>query len=166
MGSAIAASAGAMGPSAGGSNYYPYSTIGGTSIIQSGLMPRGVGMTIPGVGIYVNPASAHDLGLLRHEFGHVLQAQLWGEGTYFSRVVPTSIESFNLASKYGDPMAHYSTWTEWSANKLSYEYFGEPADWNTNAYRLSPNPNVNNPYSQMPNDLLQRFPVLFINKTQ
>ncbi|HQJ90155.1 MAG TPA: hypothetical protein PLB70_06035, partial [Paludibacteraceae bacterium] len=29
------------------------------------------------------------------------------------------------------------TWTEWSANRLSWEHFGRPADWNMLCFPIS-----------------------------
>ncbi len=100
---------------------------------EVGDLKYGAAFTLPGVGIFVNPRDVYNLDLLRHEFGHVLQAREWGMAFFYGTVVPVSLESTQNGFR------HQETWTEWYANKLSYEYFGRPTDWNMTRYRISPN---------------------------
>jgi hypothetical protein len=101
---------------------------------HSKYLGDGAGMTIPGVGIFVGPEDAGNINLLRHEFGHILQYQKWGAMFYWTQVVPASIKSANVYKQD----AHMQTWTEWSANRLSYEYFGRPKDWDIDYYKIFP----------------------------
>jgi RHS repeat-associated protein len=91
--------------------------------------------TVPGVGIFVNPKDVNNLDMLRHEFGHVLQYRAWGTFFYYSQIVPTSIQS---AFSTNSDIEHQQTWTEWSANFLSWSYFGFPNDWDRKQYPLNP----------------------------
>ena len=84
------------------------------------------GVTIPERGIIVGRGVYKgDWDMIQHEFGHVLQYRLWGSDLYWSEIAPTSVMSI---LKYSD---HYNTWTEWSANYLSYHHLGQPANWST-----------------------------------
>jgi hypothetical protein len=129
---------GAYGPWAGCiKNYYPNTTIEGVPIIQSSLLTEYSAFTVPGVGIYAHPYVAHDLDLLRHEFGHILQARMWGNNFYYTEIVPASVKSYRLSLKYPQ-YNHSETWTEWTANRLSYNYFGQPKNWDFDFYPISP----------------------------
>ena len=84
--------------------------------------------TLPGVGIFVNAVDVNNIDLLRHEFGHILQARIWGNKFYYSEVVPASLRSANKANN-NRSFNHDYTWTEWTANYFSYKYFNSPSDW-------------------------------------
>jgi hypothetical protein len=101
------------------------------------------GMTLPNVGIFINPAQTKNKDLLRHEFGHILQHRKWGNEYYSDVIIPTSVNS--TLDKYD----HMSTWTEWSANYLSYMWFNQPKDWNFTDYPIAPT-NPSNPRSSFP----------------
>ena len=59
-------------------------------------------MTVPGVGIFVGPGGINDVDLLKHEFGHILQARKWGAGVFYGDVAPASLRYAKLC-KYVDP---------------------------------------------------------------
>lgn len=89
---------------------------------------RGAAVTIPWIGIFVGKGFKNDIDLLRHEYGHILQYKKWGFCKFWTQVAVTSLKSAKYSRKYA--VNHMHTWTEWSANRLSYEYFNRPKDWN------------------------------------
>jgi hypothetical protein len=94
-----------------------------------GALKNRAAMTLPGVGIFVNPKDLYNVDLLRHEFGHILQAQVWGNDFFYHVIVPASIASADRANN--DPsFNHQESWTEVTANNLAWNYFGRPKDWN------------------------------------
>ena len=102
-----------------------------------GDLKYGAAFALPGVGIFVNPSDVNNIDLLRHEFGHILQARLWGHLFFYRTVVAVSVASAhkaNTTTRYN----HQHTWTEWSANLLSYNYFKAPANWNMKRYPINP----------------------------
>jgi hypothetical protein len=105
--------------------------------LNFGNFKKGAAMTIPGIGIFVGPGGANDIDLLRHEFGHIIQNDKWGSKIFWVYIVPTSVKSANRANI--DPsFNHMDTWTEWSANLLSYRYFNQPSDWNETRFPTFP----------------------------
>lgn len=91
---------------------------------------RRCAITWPGVGIFCSPCLVDNIPLLRHEFGHVLQRRYFGWWFYWFRVAPVSfLSAVRAACRWMRPFFHADTWTEWSANRLSYAYFHQPADW-------------------------------------
>lgn len=113
-----------------------YQYIEGVRIIQQVAIRANTAFTLPGFGIVVHPSVAGDIDLLCHEFGHILQARAWGLIYYYNTVAPASIESFNkslITSGY----SHDDTWTEWSASRMAYEYFGRPGTWNFTSYPVT-----------------------------
>ena len=115
-----------------------YTSFEGVQIISSSLLDEGSAFTVPGVGIYIHPSVSNDRDLLRHEFGHILQARAWGPAYYFCVVAPTSYRSYKNWLKNPGSFSHDDTWSEWSASRLSYEYFGQPADWRRKEYPIYP----------------------------
>lgn len=101
-----------------------------------GDLKHGAAFALPAIGIFVNPTDVSNIDLLRHEFGHMLQARLWGHLFFYSTVVPVSVASAHKAN--ATSYDHQHTWTEWSANLLSYKYFKAPANWNMKRYPVSP----------------------------
>ncbi len=97
---------------------------------------RGAAVTIPWLGIFVGKGFENDQDLLRHEFGHVLQFRKWGFWMFWRHIASASLISANHSRKYATN--HMNTWTEWSANRLSYEYFNCPKDWNFTFFPISP----------------------------
>jgi len=93
------------------------------------------GLTVPERGILVGRGVyKNDWDMIRHEFGHVLQYRLWGSDVYWKEVGPTSFKS---AKNYSS-REHMNTWTEWSANYLSYHHLGQPSNWNLGYYVIWP----------------------------
>jgi hypothetical protein len=102
-----------------------------------GNLKNRAALALPGIGIFVHPQDTKNIALIRHEFGHILQAKKWGKLFFYSTIAWTSLMSArksNSDSNYD----HQATWTEWSANKLAYNYFNQPADWPTQQYPLNP----------------------------
>ncbi len=98
--------------------------------------------TVPGLGIFVNPSELYDIDLLSHEFGHILQYRIWGPAFYVT-MASASVASVNRADN--DPSYdHQWSWTEWTANYFSYNYFGQPSNWNFTSNPIQP------PVSTMP----------------
>jgi hypothetical protein len=101
-----------------------------------GDLEGGGGITFPGLGIliseeyYENRPSKDRLDLLRHEFGHILQARRYGNAFYYSVIGLVS-----PVSALTSP-SHQASWTEKEANTLSYIYFNFPADWNFDKYQI------------------------------
>jgi len=106
---------------------------------EVGAIGNGAAGTLPGVGIFVNPSDQYNVDLLRHEFGHVLQANKWGKEFFYGTIVPVSLMSADAANN--GSLNHQSTWTEWTANLLSWRYFGKPAGWDMNSYPVFPTQN-------------------------
>jgi hypothetical protein len=86
-------------------------------------MKNGAAMCLPGIGIFVHPKSYFDEDLLRHEYGHVLQAKKFGIIPFYFFIAPISLISAVLRKN------HHLNWVEKNANWLSFNYFGAPLDW-------------------------------------
>ena len=98
---------------------------------------QGAACTIPGIGIFIGTKQAGNIGLLRHEFGHILQRRQKGILFFWFKIVPVSVLSAFRAS-ITIKHTHMHTWTEWTANSLSYDYFNQPATWDFNKYPIHP----------------------------
>lgn len=88
--------------------------------IMEGEISKYSGITLPPVGIFVGQGVyLGDLGLMRHEFGHVLQYLKHGVNAYYGIIAPESAASaiFNSIEQ------HFHFWTESYANYLSFNYF-------------------------------------------
>ena len=104
--------------------------------LNIGNFKRGAAVTIPGIGIFGGKDMKEDIDLLRHEFGHVLQFRKWGFLFFWKNIASASLKSaHNQRRKF---IPHMNTWTEWSANWLSYKYFNEPEDWNFSSFPIAP----------------------------
>ncbi|MCQ2206810.1 MAG: hypothetical protein MJZ02_01140 [Paludibacteraceae bacterium] len=91
---------------------------------------RRCALTLPGIGILCSPCLVDNVPLLRHEFGHILQRRYFGWWFFWFRVAPVSLWSaVKAAWNGGKSFYHADTWTEWSANRLSFAYFNRPNDW-------------------------------------
>lgn len=98
----------------------------GTPVYESRKFAPGEGLALPGLGIIVFPGAfslEQDLDLVRHEFGHILQARRFGLWKFYTEIGPRS-----LRSAMGKRV-HREYWTEVNANRLAFEYFGCPSDW-------------------------------------
>jgi len=96
---------------------------------------RGSAITIPGIGIFLGVKQINNTGLLRHEFGHILQYRQKGVLFFWFRIAPASLLSA-FKTSINKKHIHMHIWTEWSANRLSYNYFGQPEDWDTIRFPL------------------------------
>jgi len=96
---------------------------------------RGTACTIPGIGIFVGKKQVSNTGLLRHEFGHILQSRQNGVLYFWMRIAPSSIWSVFL-TVLDKRHKHMHTRAEWTANRLSYDYFNRPADWDFKRYPI------------------------------
>lgn len=101
--------------------------IKGVNVYGSDLVKDGTAFTVPGVGIFVDPDVQMNTQLIMHEYGHILQANKVGLLDYYRVIAPGSVNSFR-----SNPAGHTSFWTETTANRLSYNYFGGggPYGWN------------------------------------
>ena len=94
--------------------------------------------TLPGIGIFMNKDHLTDLDLLMHEYGHILQAKKYGMLYFYKTIVPTSLSSANQNNTNTEnTFYHHDTWTEWSANDLSNDYF-KPNKWDMTRFPLLP----------------------------
>lgn len=85
------------------------------------FLDEGDGLTLPGIGIFVNPKDINDKDLLRHEFGHILQAEEAGYWKFYTIYGPASI---NSAANIGvNGHSHRTNWTEADANRLAFNFF-------------------------------------------
>ncbi|MBL7919833.1 MAG: VCBS repeat-containing protein [Bacteroidia bacterium] len=88
-------------------------------------MPYGGGITYPGVGIYIDFSAERGrskdatIQLLRHEYGHILQAKKYGILGFYGAIAPASLNSATIHDFDG----HNHFWTETNANQLSSEWF-------------------------------------------
>jgi hypothetical protein len=108
----------------------------------------GAAYTLPGIGIHVsrreyNEFTSNDLikkqnayNTLKHEYGHILQAKIYGKMAFYTTIAPYSILSAEFATK------HQCSWTETDANKLASHYFcnqKNDCNWNNNDFPLNCN---------------------------
>jgi hypothetical protein len=73
---------------------------------------------------------------LKHEYGHILQAKIYGKMAFYTTIAPYSILSAEFATK------HQCSWTETDANKLASHYFcnqKNDCNWNNNDFPLNCN---------------------------
>jgi hypothetical protein len=94
-------------------------------------------VALPGIGIFVHPKDITNISLLRHEYGHILQAKKWGKFFFYRYIAKESIISARKSSRDPD-FIHDHTWTEWTANRLSYYFFKRPDDWDMNSFPIHP----------------------------
>ena len=104
--------------------------------LNSGIFLRGAAVALPGIGIVAGENGLQSSALIRHEFGHILQFRNWGFFFFWTRIAPASLWSARKANRENS-YNHMHCWTEWSANQLSYTYFGKPADWDFERYPIS-----------------------------
>jgi len=111
--------------------------------------------TLPGIGIFVSPGSENDINLLRHEFGHILQANAGGKTLFYNHIVPMSLISATI-DKYVPSYLHQRAITETTANTLSYNYFGKPNNWDEINFPLLAPP-TESIYSKFMNQTINGF---------
>jgi len=96
----------------------------GVNMYESSQLGSGVnsgGITLPGRGIVVGEyaySRGLSMDLVHHEFGHILQARIWGNKTFYSVIGSESLSSATFTN------THNTYWTETYANYLSSQYFG------------------------------------------
>lgn len=96
---------------------------------------HGAAVTIPGIGIFIGINQQNNTGLLRHEFGHVLQRKDKGFIFFWFYVAPLSLWSAAKSRKNKNHV-HMRSRSEWTANLLSYNYFQQPLDWDFDKYPI------------------------------
>ncbi len=101
--------------------------------VNNSRFNRGSAVTIPGIGIFLGVKQLNNTGLLRHEFGHILHSKQKGVLFYWIRIAPVSLWSAIKATR-SKKHTHMHTWTEWQANRLSYDYFNQPVTWDLKKY--------------------------------
>jgi len=120
---------------------------------------RGAAITLPGIGIITGKTASLNQGLLRHEFGHILQYRQCGFFLYWFRIAPLSLFSAWKAGR-NHKYIHMQCWTEWTANLLCFHYFNCPDDWDHRQYPIKPKGGeMGNP----PQFLLKRTVVQLLN---
>ena len=108
------------------------------NIYESTLFKSGHGLTIPQIGIITHRgafAEGLDLGLIKHEFGHILQFRYLGSLQFYFRIGIPSLMSAIKASLVKNHL-HQRHTVEIEANQLSYNYFDKPKDWNVKRFPL------------------------------
>lgn len=115
-------------------------TFEGVKIYESSYLGDGFdskGLCLPLVGIIVGRGTyskAIDIDVIRHEYGHILQARDMGCLAFYLCV---GIPSLISAWTNGWGRGHQTYWTEGWANLLASQYFG-PSGWPY--YRFPPKP--------------------------
>lgn len=114
-------------------------TFGGVSYFTSrlGELKNKAAVALPGIGIFVHPDEVQNISLLRHEYGHILQARKWGKLFFYRHIAWESLTSARK-SAHDTKFNHQHTWTEWTANRLSYYFFKRPDDWDMKSYPIHP----------------------------
>ena len=92
--------------------------------------------------IFTSPEDCRNTPLLRHEFGHVLQARRYGYLWFYLFTGPKSLVSACL-EQAGRRYQHKNARVEKEANLLSYTYFKSPDDWDHQSF---PRIHSANPY--------------------
>lgn len=101
------------------------------NIYESMLFKKGHGLTIPQIGIITYQGAFSeglDLGLVKHEFGHVLQYNMLRSIRFYLTIGFPSLMSAVKASLFKNYL-HQSHQVEIDANQLSYNYFNKPKNW-------------------------------------
>jgi RHS repeat-associated protein len=109
-------------------------TFYGAAVFFNDRMAKGNAVTLPGLGIFINPSDATDEDLLRHEFGHVLQSRLSGNSAFYLLYGLPSVIS-GLRQKSNSSYDHHLFWTEIDANIMSKETL-KIERWNTDRFPL------------------------------
>jgi hypothetical protein len=99
-----------------------------------GDLKYGGAITLPGIGIFINPKDRNNIDVLRHEFGHILVARNESKTLFYLTDGPYSLLNGWLTK---DDLEHQQSWPERDANNASYIYFGRPSNWNFNDYPVS-----------------------------
>ncbi len=98
----------------------------GISVYETSRLGLGydsAGLCLPGIGIFIGKGTyteANDVDLLRHEFGHILQAREIG---YLSFYLCVGLPSLLSAWTGGFGRGHQSFWVEGWCNTLAKDFF-------------------------------------------
>lgn len=98
----------------------------GIKIYESSWMKRGLGVSLPPLGIFVSQGAS--LALKQHEYGHYLQYKEMGFWQFYTKV---GFPSFMSASF--NPQNHSRLEVEKDANRRAVLFFGKDAPIN-NSY--------------------------------
>lgn len=101
-----------------------------------GDLKYGGAITLPGLGIFINPKDSKNIDLLRHEFGQILVARQKTGVLFYLTDAPYSILNAWLTKS---DLEHQHSWSEIAANNASYLYLHSPEDWNFHDYPVSDN---------------------------
>lgn len=110
----------------------------GVNIYESSLFKNGHGLTIPQLGIitYANAFSKSlDLGLIKHEFGHILQWRKMGTFKFYAKIGLPSLTSAIRAS-FKKNHIHRNHPVEINANQLAYHHFQQPNNWDLKRFPI------------------------------
>lgn len=128
-------------------------------VFNFGPFKKGACCYIPYLGIIVGKDNVDNKHLLRHEFGHYLQRKEFGLWKFLRYFAIDSILSYRKSkSKEFVWFRHYDTWTEWSANRMAWEYFKRPADWDHAKHPI--NINVTREGCVIPPELRNSFTII------
>lgn len=111
----------------------------GTKIYESLLFRVGQGLTIPEIGIITYPgafSNGLDIGLTKHEFGHILQWRKLGSIGFYSKIGFPSLWSAIKASLVKHYF-HQNHPVEINANLLCYNYFNKPNNWDFKRFPIA-----------------------------
>ena len=92
------------------------------------------GLCLPGIGIFVGQGTYEaDVDVVRHEFGHILQARTIG---FLSFYLIVGLMSLMSAWTNGYGKGHQLYWTELWCNYVAKNYFEYSCQekWNTNRF--------------------------------
>ncbi len=84
--------------------------------------------SLPGIGIFVGLTYSTNYSLLRHEYGHILQAFSKGFFRFYLLTAPSSLFSA-FYEKFNKNYFHKNARVEIEANALAFVYFGRPENW-------------------------------------
>ena len=102
-----------------------------------GELKNRAALALPGIGIFIHPKDVRNIPLLRHEYGHILQAKKWGKLFFYRFIARQSVDSVRRSNR-DSSFNHQHTWTEWTANRLSYYFFKRPDDWDMKSFPIHP----------------------------
>jgi hypothetical protein len=102
-----------------------------------GELKNRAAVALPGIGIFIHPNDVKNISLLRHEYGHILQAKKWGTLFFYRSIAKESFFSARRSNQ-DSSFIHQHTWTEWTANRLSYYFFKRPDDWDMKLFPIHP----------------------------
>lgn len=111
----------------------------GAPIYEHKIFNDGSAITLPplgiivGEGVYTNMSESSNLMIIRHEFGHWLQYEYFGDALEFYEFygIPSVKHAYNFKGSTRDYMLF---WTEKDANLKSWSYLHSPTNWDMENY--------------------------------